>query len=261
MNDDMLNVSSWKGLLGGVPRREPSGTIRAVLRSYNDGSRASLVLTAAREKYWIKCLGNPQGDLILATERLVSGVGELIGAPVRPTRLLRIPADLAGVQYGPSSFFRESIAHGSLHVEAAEEAYGFLYPRRDHNAQRRAAIVALWDWCMGDDEQWLYDHGNESSLWSFDHGFWLGGDGGDWDPSLLQRLVSTPWEHPEPLPAAARSEASLIADKIEQITANQIVEVLASVPLEWGLDDHALEVAGWFLYRRRIDVAQRMRAA
>ncbi|TYL50476.1 hypothetical protein [Agromyces mariniharenae] len=252
------DLSSWSGVLTGVKRGSATLTARAYRSSYDDGTHASLVLTSNRQPYWIKVLGNPQGDQILVTEAVVSGVGELIDAPVRPTALIEVPPTLAGFEYAKAYRFHAGIAHGSLHLEHAEEGDKILYPRRDGNPSRRACLAALWDWCMGDDEQWLYDLDNDYSIWSFDHGFWFGGDGGMWDTPMLERLVDHPWPWTEATASINPESLTACAARIRGVTAADILRIIARVPLEWGTPNSDLETLGWFLHRRKSGVADRL---
>lgn len=245
------------GALGNRPRAVPTSTMRAKVRSYGDGTYATLCITDDRKSYWIKALGNPQGDQILVTEAVVSGVGRLIGAPVRPTALIQIPSGFDGDKYGPARF-RTGVAHGSLHLENAEERDEIVYLRRDGNPQRRATLAALWDLCMGSDPQWLYDQAGDYRLWSFDHGFWLGGDGGDWNAQMLRRLLHRDWSWSEDLQGMDPGSLIECAGRLDTISAEEILAVLAGVPTEWGTSDQDLETLGWFLFNRKSVVADRI---
>jgi hypothetical protein len=254
------SVASWHGALSSYERGLPMTSARAAVKSYEDGTRATLMLTNDRKVYWVKVLGNPQGNQILVTEAVVSGVGTLINAPVRPTALVAIPPQITGVGYGGGYRFRDGIAHGSLHLENAEERDTIEHQRNDGNQDRRGPLAALWDWCLGADPQWLYDMGNDYSIWSFDHGFWLGGDGGDWTTAMLTRLVDTPWQWTEAISTVHPSSLEECALRLRSVSSVDILRVLATVPRDWGTDDRTLETLGWFLFCRRLRVADRLDA-
>lgn len=211
------------------------------------------------QRYWLKALGNPQGDQILATERIVSGAGALIGAPVRPVALVEIPDELAGWRYGEVHRLSPGIAHGSLLLERAEVIDELAYRTADDNARRQVLLLALWDWCMGEDQQWLFDTASDLSVWSFDHGFWIGGGEGDWTVDSLERTVDFNWqwqESPFGLDATVFHEA---ANALEALVPDALLRVVGGVPPEWGVSDPELETVAWFLWRRRTAVADRLR--
>lgn len=253
-------LESWHGALAQRQRGTAAASVRALIRSYGDGSFASLVITDTRSRYWVKVIGNPQGDQVLVTETVVAGAGRLIGAPVRPTALLTIPLSLDGTQYGPTR--RESwhagVAHASLHLDGALEDDHILHPRRGSNPQRRARLLVLWEWCLGADAQWLYETSSSDAIWSFDHGFWLGGEGSDWDIPTLTRLVREPWPWADKTAGIDADEALRCASRLRTVTVEEILDVLAAVPVAWGVPDSDLEALGWFLYNRRSTVADRV---
>jgi len=252
--------TSWVGALAGEQRPDAERTIRAVIDGYGDGTYASLVLTDDGSRYWCKQLGNPQGDHVLVNEAVLAAAARLIGAPARPTTHLYIPPELAGEPFGPGLKFRTGIAHGSLHLDAAEERDEAAYVRRGDNAARWAAIVAAWDWLLGDDGQWLYDQANDYEVWTFDHGFWLGGDGGDWTGSMLARLLGAPWSWGKLPSGIDRSALHATAARLRQVSSSDVLGAVAQAHPSWGTSDAELETLAWFLYNRRASVATRLEA-
>jgi len=133
------------------------------------------------------------------------------------------------------------------------------YTKRDDNARRQAAMAGLWDLCVGEDPQWLYETGAAYSMWSYDHGLWFTTGEGDWDQSVLQRLVATD-SSLAMLPAgASRERLTETAEAIENLSPETLLSVMSAVPVEWGTDDRDLEAMAWFLYARRSPVAERLR--
>jgi hypothetical protein len=227
---------------------------------YDDGTFATLVLTQSGARYWCKQLGNPQGNHVLVNEAVLSAAARLIGAPVRPTAHLTVPAAFESENYAPGLRFRAGVAHGSLHLESAEERDDAAYFKRGENASRWAAIVGAWDWLLGDDGQWLYDQSDNYAVWSFDHGFWLGGDGGEWSSPMLTRLLHTPWEWDTPLPGIDVDSLRATADALRRVSSNDILQAVAQAHPSWGTSDFDLETLAWFLFNRRTSVADRLDA-
>ena len=217
-----------------------------------------LGLCESGRQYWIKALGNPQGDLVLVSERVVSAVGELIGAPVRPTALVEITEAVAANRPGNLSFLRSGTAHGSLHLEPADVSDDVLYTTSDNNPTRLPALAGLWDWCLGEDEQWIYAPSEDHSLWSFDHGLWIG-QGFDWSAADAAALSQQDRRWNNRLRGADPVAFTQVAERIEAVTADEILGAVASVPLTWGISDTDLEALAWVLWIRRQPVAARLR--
>lgn len=251
---------AWRGALVGLTRGTPTATMLAPLKTTTSGSRAFLVAANDRQQYWVKVPGNPQGEIMMATEVIVAAVGNIIGAPVRPTTLLRIPQALVGWKYGPTDWVRPGTAHASLHLAGTEESNqtgDLAYVKRDHNSTRQPAILALWDLCMGGDAQWLYDQTREHSVWSFDHGLWLGGDP-DWSGDILEPIVGMDWRWIGPV-AGMSAEAFLeMSVRVSAITVGEVMTAVAAVPVDWKIQEWDLETVAWLVYNRRLGVSNRL---
>lgn len=258
-NGDPTALGSWAGALNDVARGRAETTLRNPVRKSGGGTGAFLGLANNGKQYWVKVPNNPQGTQVIVNEVVVAGVGDLLGAPVRPTALIAVPDTLQEWRIAPGIPLRGCVAHGSEHLAQAEENDSFEYRGRDDNRSRQAQLIALWDLCMGGDPQWLYDLGNEYSTWSFDHGLWLGGDGYWTRESLIaSRDIEWPWE--ESVAGLDRTSFSAFAHQVEAITPEQVLTVLARVPVEWGTSNEDLETLGWFIYYRRAAAARRLRA-
>lgn len=176
------------------PTDMPLPRVRLVtpLVSTTSGSGTFLGLASDGNKYWIKAPNNPQGPRTLAAEVIVHGIGNLLGAPVCQAALIDIP-DSMDYRFTPQHRLRGGIGHASRdisHVVVSEE--WSTYASRDSNRERQALLLCLWDLCMGGDQQWLHDTTDSYSIWSYDHGFWLGGEG-DWSGESLRNVGISPW--------------------------------------------------------------------
>jgi hypothetical protein len=212
------------------------------------------------ENWWVKAPGNPQGVRTLAAEVVVSGVGELIGAPVRPTCLVEIPS-LFDWRYTAQDRLRGGIGHGSRHVDSAIVSDEWLtYSRHDDNHARQARLLGLWDLCMGGDAQWLHDPIEDFTVWSFDHGFWLGGDG-YWDGDSVRSIGDREWTYDLDPTVTSRSALEAVADEIEGLDSASIRSVVERVPVEWSIDSSDLTALANVLAVRTEGVALRLRAA
>lgn len=234
-------------------------TLVAPVRRGESGSAAFLGIADDEQQYWVKPANNPQGARSLIPERIVTGIGHLIGAPVRPIALVDIPADMTYV-YQPGYSLRPGVAHGSRNltpVMLVDDWRGKA--SRDGNRGRAAFISALWDLCLGTDPQWLSHFDEDAAIWSFDHGFWLGGEA-DLDVEALRRIGSSPWAH-DGLDTASREALLSAATSISALTSDGIQEVCHSVPLQWSTTANELTSVGDLIFARVPGVVERLQQA
>lgn len=259
----MDSPEDWVGGLRGYSRPSPTLTLRAPLkRAKSSGAGAFLGIASDSRRYWLKVPGNPQGNQVLANEVIAEELGRRLGAPVRERQLVRVSSDIAnGWKDFPVRNITESlIAHASLSVESAIDDDALRYTKRGDNPRRQARLLGLWDLCLGDDEQWLYDTSSAFAIWSYDHGFWFTTGQGDWDSAILERLVDLDGSWSGPPRGLDPGELLRMADELAQLEPKDFLSVVSAVPVEWGVADRDLEGMAWFLHRRREAVGTRLRA-
>lgn len=221
------------------------------------------VVGSDRRDYFVKALDNQHAGMepTLAAELVVAGVGRLIGAPVIRTVVIEIPAALAGYEPRPGTPISAGLAHASQALEHADEKGRprLVARSQDDNSRRHAGVYALYDWCWGSDQQWLYDLDDDDRLYSHDHGLYL--PSGWWHgPAALEAHVDQPHVLPDPPAGVLPSAVDEVADRLEAVTRTEIASILNQVPAAWPVADDALETLGWFLESRASDVAVRMRS-
>jgi hypothetical protein len=215
--------------------------------------------------YFVKSLQTcPQDQQAsLAAEQIVAQVGRLIGAPVCETTLIRIPAALSGwtPRHG-SPPLQEGLAHASLALGNAEEHRPSLIARTDdNNSHRHVGVYALYDWCFGTDQQWLFDLDGDRMIFSHDHGLYFPPEGrGGWTRQDLVNYADQAHELPDARSGLAAEEAKRVALKLEQVTRADLAKVLSSIPASWPVSNDDLEALGWFLEHRAAAVAARVRS-
>lgn len=197
---------------------------------------------------------------MLVNEVIVGELGRRLDAPVRERVLVAVPAELTSWSDFPTVASSEPlIAHGSLHLANAVDADELRHTKRGANAARQAAIVGMWDFCVGEDPQWLYETSDADAIWSYDHGLWFTTGEGDWDECVLRRLVDVTATLADAPRTLDRTRLRSMADSIEDLGPPELLSVVSAVPVEWGTDDRNLEAMAWFLFRRRSAVADRLR--
>lgn len=255
------DLSWWRGRLRGYERGRVSLTLRAPLgAAKSSGAEAFLGADENGDKWWVKLPGNPQGTLILVNEVLVGELGALIGAPVRERALIAVrqpdrvrrDLELRSVAGGDTV-----IAHASRMLENALDSDSIDHAHRGDNRRRIAALAILWDWCLGDDPQWLYDTESKFEIWSHDHGFWFFSGEADWDAGTLVDMRDLAARLPVADTMLSAAALEDVARELDRIHPEQLLSIAAKVPVEWGLQDSDLEAMCWFSYYRRDAIENR----
>lgn len=259
-----MERSEWDGLVRSR-NDEPRGisvvafSPAAPMPTYSSPFR---VVGSDRRDYFVKALDNqPAGaEATLAAELVVAAAGRLIGAPVIRTVVIEIPAALAGYEPRPGTPVRAGLAHASEALERADEKGRprLVARSQDDNARRHAGIYALFDWCLGADQQWLYDLDDDDRTYSHDHGlylppaWWAGG-------TPLEAMVDAVQPLPDPTAGLLPGAVEEVADRLDAVTRPDLAAILNQVPSSWPVADDVLDTLGWFLERRAPAVASRMR--
>lgn len=211
--------------------------------------------------YWCKWPGNKHGDQSLLHEWVVARLGQAIGAPVCTPALVGVDSVLVDGLSANGDKLPAGVYFGSL-LQPGEERQQIDHVADDGNCDRFAYLLALWELCLGCDGQFLYDHDAESQVWSFDHGLWFNSLEYPWAVSELSAWKEMRWDWPEGDPSGLSSESLIdAADRVRGISEESICEILAAVPLSWGIGDDDLRALGEFLLDRKDYVASRLIAS
>ncbi|TDU89673.1 hypothetical protein EV138_3248 [Kribbella voronezhensis] len=244
-------------------RAAPQASAQLFVRDASTGAKPVLAVADNGKSYWLKWPGNPHGNLSLAHELIVARIGQLIGAPVRPTPLVYVDRALVESYFIDGQRLPSGLYVGSELLPDVEEHTSITRVARDGNAQRFAHYLALWDLCLGTDLQLLYHLPEHDQVWSIDHGLWFDSLEGDWTQTLLSGRINEPWPWPdEVLPRGLdRKALTAAASAVAALTIGDLAGAIGSVPLEWGISDHALCTLALFVHARRSTVANRLRNA
>jgi len=253
----------WAGLLTGVSRPTARVTMVAVVgvTRQDTATNPFLGLGSDGQRYWVKYLGNPDGPDSLVSERVVEALSRKLNAPMRPSILVDVPVELTKDSRLAVREVQPGVGHGSLLLEPSIEKEVLDDVKRDGNNERQPRFIALWELCAGKDGQWLYDGSNDSQVWSFDHGWWI--NGGEAAPMTVSALDATVnhWEAWDgPVGGMSPDSFLKVADDLDALTVSDFIDVVSSVPVEWGIQDDYLEALAWWLHTRKSQTARRMRA-
>ncbi len=253
-----VKLDDWKGLVSG--RTDPPTPLQVempLVASPAGGSGTFLAEGSDNRRWWVKPQNNLQGPRVIVTEYIVASAGSLIGAPVCEVAVVEIPEELAGWEFRPSAYLAPGLAHASLAVDDAE-ARTLEYRDRDENRRRHAGVYALYDWCWGGDDQWLYCESDDRKLYSHDHGWYLPENGPDWAEATLVAHVDEPHPASYPTNNLDAAELTALAARLRQPLRQRLVDMLVTVPASWPVADSDLEALGFFLERRGPAVAARL---
>jgi len=231
-------------------------------KSKGGGASSIPVFDEEEEKRWyLKAPNNPQGAArLVAAEYIVSAAGRLIDAPVCEVRPMTIPDHFEGIIFPSNLTLAKGIGTASQEVPDTVLNGQLLHRDRDDNRCRHVGVFALFDWCWGDDPQWLNCSTEDEKVYSHDHGYYFPPAGNDWTQAELLAQV----DQPHPLGHSADDldlgEIARMGNALDAVTRADLCAILRSVPQEWGIPVDDLEVLGFFLERRAPAVATRMRA-
>ncbi len=263
-----IEHDDWRGLLGSRSDPEEVVVIAEPLNpSQGEGGSGPFpALDSDGRRWWVKPANNlhdrpPNSDQegkLIVTEYVVGSLGPLIGAPICEIAIVRIPEDIADFEFVAGRKLESGLAHASLAIEDVKEARPLLYRQQDNNRRRHVGVFALYDWCWGSDDQWLYVHTEEQKLYSHDHGHYLP-EGPYWTESGLLQHVNESHQPPYPTDDLDSDATDEFATRLEDIDRQSLVEILNSVPMSYPVKNEELEALGFFLERRASVVAGRLR--
>lgn len=253
---DYTRREAWAGLLSGQARPGPETSIFAVASVASSGSIPFLGVAQDGRRFWVKYPGNQHGLDSLVSERVVAAMADKIDAPMRESVLVDVPEWLTHDPRLSGSGIQAGVAHGSLLLDDCAEREVLDSVGRDGNNRRQPKFIALWELFLGEDGQWLYDHANDHQVWSFDHGFWTnGGEPGAMSESDYAQLVNRWSDWPRSVRGMDANTFLKVALRLEELTVADFIDVVASVPVAWGVPDSLLECLAWWLHTRRTHIA------
>lgn len=226
----------------------------------DSGSKpAHFVVEDGVNSYWGKWPGNPHGDQSLAHEWIVSQLGKWLGAPVAEPALLAVDSALVqgvtpnGIALPGGIYFGSRFQNGS-------ESTKVEWVDRDGNADRFAPLLALWEWCLGEDSQYLYNAEEDLQVWSIDHGLWFATHDKPWSAQRMTAWTGIDWEWPEGQQFGISQDSLLhAADRVGAVVEADLIGILAGVPVSWSVTDETLAAIGEFLLTRAPTVEESLR--
>ena len=254
-----VEFDTWSGVVAGRGDPVDPPVIEVPIKpSPRGGSGTFLAADQDGNQWWVKPLNNNQGERVTVTEAIVAAVGALIDAPVCDSAIVFLPPEIEGWEFRAGSAIESGFAHASRGVANAVEDRALKYRERDDNPRRHVGVFAIYDWCWGGDDQWLYAEPEDRKLYSHDHGWYLPETGATWDNAALIAQVMEAHLAGWPPDGLDADEISACAERLRNLQQGDLATALRTIPESWPVSDDELERVGWFLESRAAGVAARL---
>ena len=218
------------------------------LKKWGSASKPVAVACSDGNIYVVK--GQQAGRMIV-NDHIAGRLGAMIGAPVPPIAVVDIPGALIKVT-PDMGHVTSALAHGSRFLrECTERINDIDHLDANGNRARFARLAVFFGWVGGSDHQFIYDKAEPHRVHSVDHGHFFH-EGPDWTIDKLGQA-----------PAAAANDmlmkkCQLTKDELigacrslRAVTDDQIAEIVAGPPDEWGITiDERVAVAHYLATRR-----------
>jgi len=191
-------------------------------------------------------------------DHVVSCLGRLMGAPIPKQELISVPQELIDKHSDPEEemgHLRAGIAHGSrLLPELGDASRNVEHSSSRENKSRFAHLAILYAWTGHNDCQFLYEEKPPFRVYSVDYGnFFIGGP--HWTIFDLEK-DKIPFAPPDLISRSGLDKRDLrsACDKLQQINEQNIAEILAVPPNEWGVSFDERIFLGKYLRRRQLQL-------
>ncbi len=204
-------------------------TFHRVWPSY---SRPVLVTCDNGKKYVLK--GAHCGKAIV-NEQIVARLGILLGAPVCPTLLVEIPAELCEIEPQMKDI-SPGLAHAIEFVDNCSDRAGIDHTHVEKNRERFACLEVLYTWMYAGDHQLIYQTVPPHLVYSVDHGHFFPG-GPNWTTQTLASAATIlQFDQVFAIAAITGAEREGVLIKLAAITDTQVNDIVNIPPAIWGID-------------------------
>lgn len=233
--------------------------VREILET---GSTPLHVISSDGHRYFVKAQHNPHHQSSLLAEVVVHGAAQYLGVPTPEYSFLDLPVNLAESHTNHHGApLHPGICFASREIDNVHQKDHLTYLTRDNNPDHGPGYVALWEWCMGEDSQFLYRLEDRHSLTAFDYGLWLGMES-YLDEDFYLHTPGPEYRWPENVRAMSARAFIQRADSLTALTQSNVLDIVSQVPVEWGFPDSLLiAIARWLYSRRRMVATSLLRHA
>ena len=239
----------WAALIQAASNSQPDPvSAETYIKKWGTASKPIAVSASDGNIYVVK--GQQAGRMIV-NDHIAGRLGLLVGAPVPPVALVEISEGF--VKATPEmAHVATGLAHGSRFLRDCTERINDVdHLDANDNRSRFARLALFFGWVGGSDHQFIYDKAEPHRVHSVDHSHFFHG-GPDWTIDKLGQA-----------PAAAANDmlmkkCQLTKDELigacrslRAVTDDQIAEIVAGPPDEWGITIDERVAAAHYLATRR----------
>ena len=195
--------------------------------------------------------GKQAGRQII-NDQVVAKLGQAMKAPVGEPCLVEISQDLLDLD-PKFSYLAAGVAHATKFIpNCLDDRKQFLFANSSVNRSRFALLAVLYGWIHADDHQFLWENKSPRLVYSVDHGhFFIGGP--NWTIGHLSSYVD-PVKPDHFLVRNCKLNAEDLIPAVaalERISEQTIVQVVGSVPEQWGISiDERLTLVEYLIKRQ-----------
>lgn len=248
----------WNGLVSDAATRRPEPIIATLHREHiPTASNPQKYECGEAGLHAVKFRTNDHGDgRAITTEQIVARAGHLIGAPVPVVRLVQVAARLIPRQLtfsgGPPP---GGVHHGSAWADGFTGREGLSY--LEENRTRFGALDVLYAWIpYTGDHQWIYRATEPHDVLSVDHTPFFP-NGPEWSVAGLRAGEGAVARDSQMATLALTdSDRKQALGALAAVTPEDIADVVACPPAEWGITEDDRVALARYLFARRTPVME-----
>lgn len=260
MNDNVHPLPvRWPEILEGYQRPTAIAYVMHVKEILKTGSTPLHVIASNGHRYYVKPQHNPHHQSSLLAEVVVHGAAQYLGVPTPEYSFLDLPVAVAHAHTNHNGEpLHPGVCFVSREIDHAHQEDRLTHLNRDNNHHHGPGYVALWEWCLGEDNQFLYRLEDSHSLTAFDYGLWLGMES-YLDEDFYSHTPGPEYRWSENVRGMSPGAFIERADKLDSLKPLNVLQIVSQVPVAWGFSDTLLIAIARWLYSRRSMVATSLR--
>ena len=232
--------------------QQPPKPLQAIeyRRQWRTKSQPFLLECEDNHDYVVKTLD--YGGRQLINDQLVARLGILLTAPVGQPELILIPSELINAEYRLQNI-QTGLAHGCQWIPNCIDEWNLIATSQPENRLRLVLLATLYGWTMANDHQFLFHRDPPRLIYSVDHGHFFPSPP-NWQ---INDLINSPVAKLDQFFSDCHftvDELRQAATKLRAISEIQIIQTVASIPVDWSLTIEERIVMINFLVNRQQEI-------